>query len=218
MQVEGLVVTSFAENAFLVWDEDSNEGIIIDPGGEADRIAGRIDELGFTPKAIYNTHCHIDHIGAVGDLKERYGIKFYIHKEDEPLLKGFLNQAMMFGLSMGKAKAPTADGYVSDGDQLQPARGLTMKVLHTPGHTTGGVSYLINESDLFAGDTLFADSIGRTDLPGGSYAQIIKSIKDKLMVLSDDVILHAGHMRDSTIGRERSANPFVLAPHLYGRI
>jgi hydroxyacylglutathione hydrolase len=218
MQVEGIVVTAFSENSYLVWDEESNEGIIIDPGGEADRIAGRIDEIGFTPMGIYNTHCHIDHVGAVGALKERYGIKFYIHKEDEPLLEGFLNQAMMFGLSMGKAKAPKADGYVADGDELQPAKGLTMKVIHTPGHTTGGVCFLINETDLFAGDTLFADSIGRTDLPGGSYSQIITSIKDKIMALPDNVILHAGHMHESTVGRERSSNPFVLTPHLYGRM
>ncbi|MCP4705054.1 MAG: MBL fold metallo-hydrolase [candidate division Zixibacteria bacterium] len=205
MKIETITVSPFEENCCLVWDEKDKIGVIIDPGDEDELIAEKIEKLGFTPKAILLTHGHGDHIGAVTPLKEKYKIPVYIGKDDAPmLLSPSANVSAIFGYEIVCAPA---DFLVED-EQVIKIGSLEFVVFSTPGHTRGGVCYFC-ENILISGDTLFYSSIGRTDLPGGDYHQLITSIKEKLLCLPDDIVCYPGHGPSTTVGAERINNPFL---------
>ncbi|MFH1681785.1 MAG: MBL fold metallo-hydrolase [Candidatus Eisenbacteria bacterium] len=205
IEVVRIVVGPFQVNCFLLGARGLPERVLVDPGDEPDRIATRIDSDGWKPVAIVNTHAHLDHIGGIHDLKERYGIPLLLHPADEPILRTAPEHARLLGVS--EPSVPAVDRPLRDRETLDLA-GLRLEVLHTPGHTPGGVSLAL-EGRVFAGDTLFQGSIGRTDLPGGSCETLLRSIRDRLLTLPDETIVHSGHGPDTTIGRERRSNPFL---------
>jgi len=180
-------------------------GAVIDPGGDLDQILAAAREENVRIEKILLTHAHIDHAGAVGKILERFPVPFLCHEQEQEWLDGMQAQARMFGVRAEPTPKPTR--YVKDGEQLAFGT-LKFKVLHTPGHTAGGVCYLIDRV-LFAGDTLFEGSIGRTDLPGGSYDQIIDSILNRIVPLGDDVVVYSGHGPETNVAREKRHNPFL---------
>ena len=207
LKVEVITNGPFVENALILWDEETREAVIVDPGDEPERISGAARVLALTVKEILCTHAHIDHVGAVAPLKDLLEVPFALHRAEEPVLKSMGPQARMFGLS--SSDVPTVDRWLEEGDEVQVGT-IRGRVIHTPGHTPGGCCFFFpSEKVLVAGDTLFQGSIGRTDLPGGSFEQINRSIKEKLYVLGDDVVVYCGHGPRTTIGMERRHNPFV---------
>ena len=211
MKLTTLVVGPFEVNCYLYQDEQTNDGIIIDPGASEELIFESVESMGLVPKAILLTHGHGDHIAAVEAVKDRYQVPLYIGEgEAELLANPSANVSAMFGQPI---VAPEADHVVCD-EQLITFGSISLKVLATPGHTIGGVCYLDErEANLFSGDTLFWGSVGRTDLPGGSAAILIESIRSKILSLPDDITCYPGHGPKTTIGAERSNNPFLTGEY-----
>lgn len=205
--VRGIVVGVFAENCWVIGSRSSGEGILIDPGAQPEQIMSMVEDTGLTVKLIANTHAHIDHILGVRGVQEATGAKFLLHSLEAASLAGSAGSAARW---MGGAvePPPEPDVLLSDGDEVEVA-GVKLKVIHTPGHTPGGVCFY-TEPVLFSGDTLFRGSIGRTDMPGGSYEQLMAGIVDRLLVLPDDTVVLPGHMDETQIGIERRTNPFIL--------
>jgi len=203
--IETITVGMFAMNCYLVFDDRTKEGILIDPGGEAGRIIGIVHDLGVHISSILNTHCHIDHTAEVKYVKDRLEVPFFIHEAEMPLLNSLQDQAAMFNMPI--TDIPDVNGFLKDGDLLELG-GETGRVLHTPGHSPGGISFLFGDH-VFVGDCLFLDSIGRTDLYKGNYDQLLNSIRSKLLVLADSVKVYPGHGPATSIGRERLHNPFL---------
>jgi len=203
--IERLEVGPFASNCYIVGAETSHEGIIIDPGAEANRILKRVKDLGLTVKFIVLTHSHIDHIGAVKEIKEITKAELAVHSADARALQSRSPMGVLYRLSL--QAAPPPDRLLKGGDSLEIA-GLRLLVLHTPGHSPGGIC-LLGEGVVFTGDTLFNFGIGRTDMPGGSTHQLMDSIHTKLMVLPDNTFVYPGHGPETTIGTERKWNPFL---------
>jgi glyoxylase-like metal-dependent hydrolase (beta-lactamase superfamily II) len=195
-------------NCTILGDEETREAIIIDPGDDAQEILARLAKHGLTAKQIVCTHTHIDHVGGICELQERIETPAGIHKADLFLFEKLDMQAQWIGMPMPKRGA--IERFFADGDAIA-CRGIEMGVIHTPGHTPGSTTFHLagDRNILFAGDTLFAQSIGRTDLWGGSHQEIISSIQKKLMTFDDDTIVIAGHGQATTIGHERRYNPFL---------
>ncbi len=204
MIVNRVVVGPFASNCYIVGAESNREGIIIDPGDNAKEILRIVNDSGLDIKLIVLTHGHIDHTGAVKEVKEATGAEVAIHTDDAKSLQE-QSLARMFGLSY--PPPPPPDRLLTDGDSIDIGD-LHFSVLHTPGHSQGGIC-LLGGGVVFSGDTLFNYSIGRYDLPGGSYSQLMDSIHTKLMVLPDDTIVYPGHGPETTVGIERQNNPFL---------
>lgn len=206
MLIKKLTVGPLESNCYLVADEETREGIIIDPGEEGERILRAVGREGIVPRHLINTHGHIDHIGANGYLKGKIEeLKLGIHEADaRMLINAHENLANFAG---GGLTSPPADFFLKEGDEITLGK-KCLQVIHTPGHTPGGIC-LLGEREVFTGDTLFAGSVGRTDLPGGSMELLMKSLREKLMVLADDTVIYPGHGELSTIGRERASNPFI---------
>ena len=195
----------YAANCYIVYSENTKKGIVIDPGGDVDDIMKKIEELDLDIEYIVLTHGHGDHIGGVLELKSFIDVPVAIHKEDEYMLNnGDSNLSSL--MAMGTIEL-NADILLEEGDEISFGD-LNAKVIHTPGHTPGGISIKI-EDNIFTGDTLFAGSIGRTDFPGGSYEEIISSIKNKIIIYSDDVILYPGHGPATNVKLEKANNPFL---------
>jgi glyoxylase-like metal-dependent hydrolase (beta-lactamase superfamily II) len=205
--VRGIVVGVFAENAWVIGNRRTGEAIAIDPGDQPDEILAMARDMGVTIKLIANSHAHIDHILGVRGVQAATGAKFLLHQGDLAIARNAAGTAAGF-LGRPVDPPPDPDAYPADGDEID-VDGVKLKVIHTPGHTPGSLSFY-TEGMLFSGDTLFQGSIGRTDLPGGDYAQEMASIVDKLLMLPDDTVVLPGHMRETRIGFERQANPFVL--------
>jgi len=203
--IKRLEVGPFASNCYIVGSESTKEGLIIDPGDEAGEILKSVKDLGLDIKIIVLTHGHIDHIGALKEVKEATGAEVAIHTDDaQSLHGGGQSLGALFGLSYGAPPSP--DRLLKGGDSIDIGD-LHFMVLHTPGHTPGGIC-LLGHGMVFTGDTLFNYGIGRTDL-GGSYSQLMNSIHTKLMVLPDDTTVYPGHGPETTIGAERQGNPFL---------
>lgn len=205
MIFEAMTVGSFLSNCYIVGAETTKEAAIIDPGADFVRIENEIKELGLTPKIIILTHAHGDHIGAVKDFVEKYGTKVYMHKEDAEMLKdGNKNFSKIL---TGKSMSIIPDVELEDKDEIKLGD-LNFEIIHTPGHTRGGICIKV-ENIMMTGDTLFNKSIGRTDFPGGSFEEIIQSIKEKIFKYDDDTVIYPGHNSPSTIKSEKLGNPFV---------
>ena len=196
-------------NCTLLGDEDAGEAIVIDPGDEVGRIHRRLSELGLKLKQILITHAHIDHVGGALKLKRLTGAPIFLNENDLPLLETMAMQAGWLGVDTPETAPP--DESLTDGLSVGLAR-YPAQVMHTPGHTQGSVClHFAPMKLLIAGDTLFAGSIGRTDLPGGDYGQIVESIESRLLALPDETRVLPGHGPATTIGAERRSNPFLRA-------
>ena len=207
MLLSTVVVTEFMTNCFIVGDDATKEAIVIDPGGEAGRIVQEIKNLGVEVKAVVNTHAHVDHIGALKEIKNMFGAEIMLHNLELPILQTASRMGRLFGVSI--EEPPEPDRFLADGDQVSCGN-ITLTVIETPGHSPGGISLVTSDGQYcFAGDTLFAGSIGRTDLPGGDYHTLIQSIKTRLIPLGDDVKVLPGHGPATTMGNERRYNPFL---------
>ena len=207
MIITELAVGPIQANCYIVGCEETKAAAVIDPGDDADRILMDLAESKLTVSCIINTHGHFDHVGANKRLKEVTGADIMIHELDAPMLSELAATAGAMGLRADDS--PPADRILADNDTITFGN-ITLTVLHTPGHTRGGIS-LFTEGHVFVGDTLFAGSVGRTDFPGGDFATLKASVKSKLYVLDDDTIVYPGHMGRTTIGREKQSNPFVRA-------
>ena len=205
IEIKSMTLGMVATNCYLIINKETKEALLIDPADNAQRISNVIEENVCTLKAILLTHGHFDHIMALNELKKRYNVPVYAHEEEEDVLKqSSLNMSGM----IGQIYTTQADIYVKDGEHLKLA-GLDIIVLHTPGHTKGGVCYYLPEEKvLMSGDTLFHCSIGRTDFPTGSMSQLVRSVKEQLFVLPDDVQVYPGHDSVTSIGYEKQYNPF----------
>ena len=214
--VKMLALGALGTNCYVAWCEETKEAIVIDPAFSTENEGKKtvlhfIEANRLNVKYIVNTHGHSDHTSGNGVVKKATGALILIHEIDAPLL-GVSGQdwASMFGIQL---VSPPADKTLREGDAVRFGK-IVLRVLHTPGHTKGGIS-LVGDDCVFVGDTLFNGSIGRTDFPGGSYKQLIKSIKEKLATLPDHFTVYTGHGPTTTIGIEKRNNPFILSPELY---
>jgi glyoxylase-like metal-dependent hydrolase (beta-lactamase superfamily II) len=207
LQVEPLIVGSLYSNCYLVWDDRVKKGAIIDPGDDSDIILKTVNELDLDIDYILATHGHFDHVGAVMPLKRNLKAEFLAHKDDFFFIEDGENSARRWGIDI--EQPPKPDQFIEDGDIIQIGN-FKLEVLHTPGHSPGGVSFLQNGM-VFCGDTLFQGSIGRTDFRKGSFEELAKSIKTRLYTLPDATIVYTGHGPITTIGEEKRFNPFVKA-------
>jgi len=204
MILQTLVVGNVLTNCYVIGCDDTKEGAVIDPGGNPDRILALVEKVGVQPTYIINTHGHADHIEANGEVKKATGAQILIHGSDGPMLTDpEKNLSIYFGPAI---VSPPADRFVTEGEVIEIGH-ITLKVLHTPGHSPGGIS-LVSDGCVFTGDALFAGSVGRTDFPGASYDQLMASIRTRLFALDDSLIVYSGHGPQSTIGWEKSHNPF----------
>ena len=194
----------FGSNCYLVGDEDTKEGMIIDPGDDGSSIMKQVKALGLSIKIIVLTHSHIDHVGGLADVKKATGAVIAIHENEAPFL---LKQPRLMEFMPPTPPSPPADRLLKDGDMIKVGK-LKFKVLHTPGHTSGGIC-LLGDGIVFTGDTLFNYSIGRADFPGSDYDQEMQSIRSKLMTLPDETRVYPGHGPATTIGTERKGDPFI---------
>ncbi len=213
MILETLEVGPLAVNCYVLGSREGGEGAVIDPGADADEIMKVVEACGLSGKIRYilATHGHFDHVGAVKTLKDATSARFLIHRGDVELLDILKDQAAYFGCP--DVERPEVDGYVADGDTID-LDGTEIKVVHTPGHSKGGVCYIVGDGDrVFVGDTLFAGSVGRTDFPGCSAEELVNSIHVKLLPLGDEVVVYTGHGPSTTIGAERHSNPFLAGLH-----
>ena len=205
MKVVRIPAGIYAANCYLVYDEQTKEGIVLDPGGDVDDIMKKIEESGVKVKYIVLTHGHGDHIAGVEELKLNTNAKVAVHRDDEPLLKdGSKNLSSI--MAMGTVEF-NPDILLEEGDILTFGN-LIAEVIHTPGHTPGGISLKIEDS-LFTGDTLFAGSIGRTDFEYSSFEDIMSAIKNKLLDFPDDTKVYPGHGPSTTIKKEKQVNPCI---------
>jgi hydroxyacylglutathione hydrolase len=203
--IKRLVVGSLSANCYIVGSEAAGEGLVIDPGGNAEYICKEVAGSGLDIKTIVLTHGHSDHIAALYDVQDRTGAEVAIHIEDADFLEGRGSVSSQFGISYRTPHPP--DRLLREGDTIDIS-GLSFTVMHTPGHTPGGIC-LLGDNMVFTGDTLFRRGIGTTLMPGSSRRQLIDSIQRRLMVLPDSTIVYPGHGRETTIGAERRDNPYV---------
>jgi hydroxyacylglutathione hydrolase len=205
MILDKVVVGPLMVNCYVLGCKTTNKGIVVDPGEGAKLVLQTIEKNELNIEYILLTHGHIDHIGALPQIQKATGAQVYIHAKDQFLVDQAKTQAQMFGLPL--PADCKIDEYFKDSDIIKVGN-LEIKVISTPGHTPGSVSFLI-ENNLISGDTIFEASIGRTDFPGGSYPQIVNSIKNKIYALPDETIIHPGHGQSTTVEFEKNNNPFV---------
>lgn len=203
--IKELVVGPLMANCFIFGCKKTREAVVIDPGGDADRILLSLADSELKVKYIVNTHGHFDHVCGNGKMKDATGADILIHPLDAAMLGMLSSNAAVFGISV--ENSPLCDQTIEEGDTVSFGN-ISLKVIHTPGHTPGGIS-LYTDGIVFVGDTLFAGSIGRTDFPGGDFDTLISSIKTKLFNMEDDMRVLSGHGPETSIGNEKRFNPFV---------
>jgi hydroxyacylglutathione hydrolase len=213
MEIHRTAAPPFFENSFLVSCDETREAVLIDPGDGVDALIETASSRKLRVTKILLTHAHLDHITGVGQAKAALGVPVWLHKEDLFLYDSIVEQGRMFGLDL--QRQPAIDHFYAPNERLSVGR-LVVDVRHTPGHCPGGVCLAVGRADapadareLFVGDTLFAGSIGRTDLPGGDLDLLLSSIRSQLLVYPDATIVHSGHGPDTTVGVERATNPFL---------
>jgi hydroxyacylglutathione hydrolase len=208
MIIRQLEVGNMAVFAYLVAADGGGDGIVIDPAGDVDHILAVAKKLKIAVKCIVNTHGHVDHIAGNTEMKEKTGAEIIIHSEDAPMLTS--TPAMILRM-FGAQQSPPADRTVTEGDVISVGA-ASLRVMHTPGHSPGGIS-LYAPGVVFTGDTLFVESVGRSDLPGGSWPVMLRSIRERLLTLPDETTVYPGHnygrTPSSTIGHEKKYNPFL---------
>ncbi len=205
MLIQCIPLGGMGANCYVVACQETKEALVIDPGGEPGPVVAYLEKNGLTAKYIVNTHGHIDHIMGNDQLKKATGAKVMIHEADAEMLQN--PQLNLSGFMGGAIKLAPADRLLTEGDTVEVGK-ISLEVLHTPGHTKGGIC-LAGNGVVFTGDTLFAGSIGRTDFPGGSFETLIKAIKTKILPLPDDTAVYPGHMQESTISQEKNYNQFL---------
>lgn len=205
MKIETIIVGPIQSNCYIIHDEVTREGVIIDPGHRSNNIIDYIKKNKLEISNILATHGHFDHIGGVFQVKEEIGCDFSIHEEDMFFVQDAKNKAAKWGITIDQP--PNPDSYLKEGEIIRSG-GLEFKIIHTPGHSPGSVTFLIEDKS-FVGDVLFFRSIGRTDFPMGSLEILSSSIKNKLYTLDDDTEVYTGHGPTTTIGSEKVLNPFV---------
>ncbi len=208
MIVKMLVVGPIQANCYILGCERTRQAAVIDPGGDVDKILMALAKDNLRCVYIINTHGHFDHSAENKRLKEVTGAQLIIHRADAPMITHQAASGGMWGMKVDNSPPP--DRYVEEGD-LITFGDISLKVLHTPGHSGGGIS-LVTDKTVFVGDTLFAGSIGRTDFPGGDYEGLIRNVREKIFPLGDDVVIYPGHGPKTTVGRERRTNPFFSHP------
>ena len=204
MILKMLVVGAIQANCYILGCERTKQAAVIDPGDDVDKILVALAKDHLRCVQIINTHGHFDHTGGNKRLKEVTGAQLIIHRADAPMIENQASSGGMWGMKV--ENSPPPDRYVEEGD-LITFGDVSLKVLHTPGHSEGGIS-LVTEKMVFVGDTLFAGSIGRTDFPGGDYEGLLQNVQKKIFTLGDDVLIYPGHGPKTTVGRERRSNPF----------
>ncbi|ABW19252.1 MBL fold metallo-hydrolase [Alkaliphilus oremlandii] len=205
MFLEKVPAGVYAVNCYVIGDEQTNKAAVVDPGGDVDKIIKVLENNDLELKYILLTHAHGDHIGGLVELRERTGAPVYIHQEDLYMLQ---NSSVNYSQAISGVKIETnADGFLNDGDRLELGD-LTLSIIHTPGHSKGGICIAVGNV-LLTGDTLFANSIGRSDLYGGNQEELIQSIKNKLFTLDEDLTVLPGHGPATTIRIEKITNPYV---------
>jgi glyoxylase-like metal-dependent hydrolase (beta-lactamase superfamily II) len=205
MILDVLLVGPLGVNCYILGDEHTRQAVVIDPGGNPREILKTIEKRALKIIAIVNTHAHFDHVLALTEVRAATGAPFLLHAGEAQILASAQMSGAMFGMAMRQPAPP--DRLLNDGDTI-PVGALRLKVLHTPGHTPGGICLLF-DNRVIVGDTLFQSGIGRTDFPGGDYATLMTSIRDKLLTLPDETIVYPGHGPATTIGEERALNPFL---------
>ena len=216
MQLQTFPVGPFQCNCSILADPQSGTAVVVDPGDEAAAIVEAVAALGVRVTHVLHTHAHVDHVGGTAELQRACGGTTWLHKGDQWLAENLATQCAMIGLPV--PETPPIDRWLEEGTRVDFA-GAALETLHTPGHTPGSCCFVLaahGRQLLFAGDTLFAGSIGRTDLWGGDTAQIMSSLRGKLLALDDDTEVVAGHGPGTTIGRERRGNPFLTGAYRLG--
>lgn len=205
MKIQHSVLGMCATNTYYVYDDETKRGLIVDPAYSPDTIIAKADSLPMIPEAILITHGHFDHVLAMNKVREHYGIKVYAGLTEKQVLH---DMAMNLTSSFGMGQIFDADIYLKDGEEFETA-GYHIKAIEVPGHTIGGMCYYFDKQGvLFSGDTLFCESVGRSDFPGGSASALCRGIKDKLFILPEHTKVYPGHMDETTIGNEIKYNPF----------
>lgn len=206
MKIKNFVIGMIGTNCYVVSNEETRECVLIDPAVYAPEITAYIRKEGLALQAILLTHGHFDHIMGIDGFLEEFQAPVYAYREEEVLLK---DASMNASLDFGRQYTYSGASYVEDGQMLELA-GMSFQVIHTPGHTIGGCCYYLeHEKVLFSGDTLFRESLGRTDFPTGSSSQLLHSVREKLLVLPEETVVYPGHMESTTIGDEKKYNPFL---------
>lgn len=206
MIIKQFIVGFLEVNNYLLIDEKNKEAVLIDCTEKNSKIDEALKEYDAELKYVLLTHGHFDHVLGVNDFKKMYACRVLVHEGDEPLLQNI--DKFMSGFGFGTTEVQHVDGYIKDGDVITFGDNLQIKVIHTPGHSPGSVSYLIGD-DLFSGDTIFFESVGRTDLFGGSFTQIKSSIENRIFTLDENIKIHPGHGQPSTVGHEKENNKFL---------
>jgi hydroxyacylglutathione hydrolase len=206
MHLRSITVGITQTNCYIVGCEETQEGVVIDPGGHPQRILEAIEESGLTIRYVLNTHCHFDHIGANAEIVAATGAPLALHPAELPMLQA-RGGAAMFGIPISKSPMP---GLELEAGQVLEVGTLRFQVLHTPGHSPGSLTFYLEEEGVaFDGDLLFAMGVGRTDLPGGDWNTLVRSIRDVLFALPDETVIYPGHGPRTTVGREKQSNPWV---------
>jgi len=205
MKYELVVVGALETNCYLVYDEETRECAVIDPGADPDKIVAAIADLELRPVIVLNTHGHVDHIGANNDIVQKYAVPLAMHAADTDMLK--VSDYIELSLLLGARNSPAPDRLLAEGDEIAVGR-TSLRVLHTPGHTPGSIGF-VQGGVLFSGDTLFCGGVGRTDLPGGSWKDLERSIRERILTLPEETVVLPGHGPWTTVEQERGSNPFL---------
>jgi glyoxylase-like metal-dependent hydrolase (beta-lactamase superfamily II) len=205
VKYELVVVGALETNCYLFYDEETRDCAVIDPGADHEKIISNIADLELKPVIVLNTHGHVDHIGANSDIVQKYAVPLAMHAADTGLLR--VSDYIELSLLLGARNSPAPDRLLAEGDEISVGR-ASLRVIHTPGHTPGSLGF-VHGGVLFSGDTLFCGGVGRTDLPGGSWKDLERSIRERILTLPEETIVLPGHGPRTTVAQERGSNPFL---------